>query len=178
MLWQKVHVHHIRVGEVLDLIDAGDVGHECTGAHVDEDPFGFQEIPVDPHLIGTFEAAVSPVERHVFQAFHPVRHPAVRLPDHFVLPRLDTFHVHFDRAVDDHAELCAPSGNIGGPSAGHQRLGRNTADVHTGAAVEMTLEYGYPQPFTVQAVGKGGPGLSGANHNRVIFGCHSSHLSR
>ena len=109
----------------------------------------------------------------------PVRHAAIRLRDDLVLARLDAGHVDADRTVDHDAEVVAAARDVRGAGARDQRLGRNAADIHTGAADALALEDRRLAAGGGEPHGQRRAGLAGADDDRVeAFGHASSPRAR
>ena len=151
MFGHVVQLHHGRIGQVVDLVQAGDRGDERARAGIDEDPLGLQPLAVDTHRMGVLEARVSLVDRAVGHVPEPGGHALARLPHDGVLAGLDAPHVDVDRAIDHDAEVVAPAGHVRGPGARDQRFGGNASDIHAGAAEQLALDDGRLQTFPGQS---------------------------
>ena len=88
------------------------------------------------------------------------------------LPRLHPRHVDADVAPDHHPEVGGAAGDVGGAGAGHQRLGGDAADVDAGAPEAVALDDRGAHAGGGQLRGETGPGLAGADDDRVVRVCH------
>ena len=126
---QKTHVHHVRIGEVVDFLQPWHRGRKSSRTDIQEDPVRFEHFAVYRDRPGAFEPPVTPVDRHIVGAFEPVLNAHGGGTDDVILARLDALHVDADRFLKGHTELRPSSSHVGRPGAGHQRLGRGAADV-------------------------------------------------
>src|SRR5262245_15436409 len=143
-------------------------------ADVDEDALRAQRAPADGELLAAGKARVAANQLDVLHAGDPAAEPVVRLFHHAVLARLDRAHVDFDPARGEPV-LGAAARHVHRARARDQRLGGNAADVDAGPADQLALDQRGAQPLAVQPRAKRGPGLTRADHDRVVaFDLHTS----
>ena len=157
------------VGQVVDLIQPRNLGHQGSPADVDEDVWRRQRLVVDGYAVRPREARVALVHRAPGIVLQPALDAAAGLAGDRVLARLHLLHVHHRAALDYHAVLGGATRGLRGISAGHQRLGRRAAGVDAGAAKAVALDHRHTPASLGQAVGKRRPGLAGADDDSVEF---------
>jgi hypothetical protein len=172
VLRQEIDLHHAGVREMGNLVEARELGNPGTGPDVDEDPVGLDRVPVHPNRVLAFKAGVPPVEGDVLHPLEPLGDSPVRLAGHLLHPRLDPGHVDLNGSFDPHAEVRGPARHIRGPRTGHERLGRDAADVDAGAPDLLALDHGHLEALAIHPVRERRPRLSGADHERVEAGDH------
>ena len=166
-----VEVQDADVGEVVDVGQAGDVGHHGAATDVEEDPVGLEHLVVDPDGVRSLEPGVPADQRAALHAVEPGL-DAVPIVEHDgVLARLDLCDVDRDLAGAD-TVLGAASGHVCGVRAGDQRLGRNAAVVDARAADELALDHCDGLPCGGQPAGEWRARLAGADDDGVEFACH------
>ena len=168
MLRQDVDSHHARVRQVVEAVEPGQWRHVGACSDVDEDLLRVELMLADTNLVWPREPRVSLVDGAVVHASEPALEPEVGFLHDRVLPCLHTPHVDANPAVDHDAEICGSAGDICGARACYQRLGRDTADVDTRAAEQVTFDDRHLPPRAGQLGRKTGPGLPGTDHDRVI----------
>ncbi len=143
MARQEVDVHHRTVGEVIDLIEAGYVGHSRTRTDVNENPIRCQELAPSLHLTGGHEPRMRFKDMAVLQTFKRPLDPAIGKPDDVILARFDALHIDFD-VTGAEAILRTAAGHMRGICTGDQGFGRCAARVDAGAAEATALDDGDP----------------------------------
>jgi hypothetical protein len=63
MARQDLEIHHRGIGQVVDVVDTGQIRHGSPAAGVEEDLSGGQKVVADAHCIGGFEARMAAIER-------------------------------------------------------------------------------------------------------------------
>ena len=169
VLGQDVDVHHARIREEVDCIEAGHrlEWHVSTPADVNEDLLGLKHIVSGPHEVRAFEPTVSLVHREVLRSPEPGLDTRVGPPHDGVLAGLDRGHVD-THPVADHAEVGTPTRHIGHSGARNERLRGNATRVHAGPSETPTLDYGYPTSSLRQVNRQTWTRLSRSDHDRVI----------
>jgi hypothetical protein len=137
---QEIDVQHRAVGEVVDLVEAGDVGHGGAAADIDEDLVGAEHLRPDRDLVRRHEARLALVDGAVLELLHRSLDALAGAAGDGVLARLDLLHVDRDLAADGEAVVRAAPGHVHGIGAGDQRLGGRAAGVDAGAAETAALD--------------------------------------
>ena len=177
VLGHPVNIHHGGIGEVRNVLHAGNIGHHRPAADVDEDFVSLQgalaRIASD-YIDGARpgETRLAPQQRDVLHAGNPGRKAVARLPDDAVLARLDGPHVDLDVARTE-SVLAAAARHMDRARAADQRLGGNAADVDAGAAEQLPLDDGGAQAFGAQARGKRGACLPGTDDDGIVAFDHA-----
>ncbi len=177
VLGQEIDLHHARVGEMGDAVEAGDVGHPRAGADVDEDALALDHLVADAHPPRALEAGMVVVDRAPLHAPQPFLDALGRAFDEGVLARLDLLHVDAHRAVDDDAEVGGAPRHVSGAGAGDEGLGRGAAGVDAGPAEALALDDGDGHAGAGQSGGEKRAGLPGADDDRVERLRHGSSVA-
>src|SRR5262249_35494591 len=134
---------------------------------IDEDAWRRERLLSDPDLARAGEAGVALVDRDIGVAPQSPLDAARGEAEHVVFALLDLLHVDTDGTLDPDAVLAGAPSRMGGIGAGDQRLGRRAAGVDAGPAEAMALDNGNAHSCARQAVRQGGPGLAGADNDRI-----------
>ena len=177
MLWHGVEFEHPDIGHVVDLRQPRHIGSHRAATDIEEDLVGLQHAPVDADRVCILEAGVAADERAPVHARQPRLDPIAVAVHDLVFARLHLGHVDADFACADTVFGAAP-GRVRGVRAGHQRLGRDAAVVHTGAADQFAFDHGDRLARLRQPTGKRRPGLAGADDDRVELLCHRTRIRR
>src|SRR5262249_31350745 len=136
-------------------------------AGIDED-LRSGELPIaDAHDARALEAGVTLDHGYIRSLAEPAFDALRRLGDDFVLARLHLRHLDANRAVDRHARGRGAACNPGRAGAGDKGLGRNAADVDASAAETIALDDRRLVTRAREADRQRGPGLAGADDDRV-----------
>ena len=170
MLRQEVHVHDRRVREGARALEP--VWLNGPAPDIDEDAVRLEKVVADPDSTGPFEASVPLEYCGVLHSLQPRLDTPAGGPRHAVLSGLDLLHVDGDGAIEDDAVLGGPARHVGDPRGGHQRLGRNTADVDARPSEEVPFDDRHLHPGPGEPTGEGRAGLPGPDNDRVVLRAH------
>src|SRR5277367_813973 len=159
------------VGEEVDILEAGNLGHHRTATDVEENPLGLQDLIADAQRVRVLESGMPPNDGAAVHSVQPVFDALAVVQHDLVFARLDFRHVHAHRSGPD-TKVGAATGQVRGVCAGHQCLGRDASVVDTGAADELALHHGNGVAGCGQPACERGPGLTGAHYDRVETPCH------
>ena len=166
MAGQGVELEQGGVGQRLDLIDAGKVGHDRPAADVDEESVRPRARRRRPQPWSAKRSGAWPVDdRAVRHALEPGFEMRARVPDDLVLSRHDGGEIDADRAGADAVIAGAPR-HMGGIGAGDERLGRRAAGVDAGPADQLALDQRDCLAGRGEPAGHRRTGLAGADHDR------------
>ena len=137
---QGIEVDHRAVGEIVDPVQAGHVGHRSPAADIDEDAVGAQDFRADLDLVRRREARVAAIDAGILEGRERSLDAAVGETDNVVFPRLDAFHVDLDLTSGAEAEVGAAPCQMDGMGAGNQGLGGRASGIDAGAAEAIALD--------------------------------------
>ena len=158
---------HRCVREEGNFADARDRRPGGAPADVDEDARRGQHLVADTHAITCLEARVALDHGAAGHAAQALLDAGAGIARHRIGARLDAAHVHAHGTVEDHAVVRPASREVGGVSAGDERLRRHATGVDAGAAEEMPLDERHCHAGRGQTTGEEGTGLAGADDDRV-----------
>ena len=176
MFWQEVDIHDARVGEIRYIVDTRPVGYAGAGTHVDEDPLSLEYGAVDFERVSSNEPGMTPNQVNIIHAVQPVSDALVRGSGNSIFAGLHAAHVDGYITVDGYSKFPGLPGQVSNACTADQRFGRRAADVDAGTADQFALDDGCLLSFLVQASGKRGTGLAGADDNRVVIAGHYAGL--
>ena len=155
--------------EVLDLIDAGEIGDDGAAADVDEDLRGFEEVVgiADSYCCGGFEACVAGEDGAVGHAAEPVLDAGAGFEEDLVFAGFDGLHVDGEAAGDGDAVEGGAACHLRGVGAGDEGLGGDAAGVDAGSAEELALDEGDLLAGFGEASCERGTGLAGPDDDGV-----------
>lgn len=165
------------MGQVVDPVEARDVGHDRAATDVEEDPVGVQFPVVDAQGVRIREMGVSANHGAAVHAGQPILDTLAVGQHDAILARLDLRHVHAD-PPGRHTVIGAATGQLGNVRAGHQRLGWDAPGVDAGAADQFALDDRDALPGGGQPSRKRGSGLAGTDDDRVEMFAHLTADSR
>jgi len=139
---QKIDLHHRRMGQIGDLLNARHRRHQRSPADIDENALGPKPLGPDLDLARRDKPGMTAVEGAVVSVFQCCGQTVSRLLDDGVLARFDSLHVDADVAGDRDAEFGRATGDPRGRGARHQCLGRGAAGIDAGAADRYSLGAG------------------------------------
>jgi hypothetical protein len=155
------------VGEVGHVADAGHVRHYGTTSHIDEDARRLEDLAARAESVRPLEAGVLLDDRAPASAAQMLLDAGPRVGDDLVGPRLDLDHVDRDGTAGDDPVVGSAPGDVGGPGARDERLGRHAPGVDAGSAEEVPLEEGDGQARLRQPPDQRRPRLAGPDDDRV-----------
>ena len=142
MLGQEVDLEHGGVVEVLDLVDAGEIGGGGAAAYVEEDLRGFEEIVADADRGGGFELCVAGVDGAVGIGAEAVLDGGAGFEEDLFLAGFGGLHVDGDFTGQFDAVERGAACHLRGVGIGNQGLGGDAAGVDAGSAEELALDNG------------------------------------
>ncbi len=167
-----VELHHARAGEGVHVADTGHVGDPGASADVQEDPLGLEHPIADDHAVGSVERGVTADELDRVDRVDPLPDALVGSLGDRLHAGLHARHVDHRLAADVEPELGAPACHVDRPGAGHERLGRDAAGVHTRASEQVPLDDRHPPALRRSPGCERRPGLPGPDHHRVVLVRH------
>ena len=172
MLGKEIDLHDARVGQVGHVLDPRHRRYAGARADIDEDALCLDQLVPDPDLARPLEARVIVEDGDVPGLAERLLHALGRGLDQRVLARLHAFHVDAHGRLDFYPEIGRAARQMGGPGAGHQRLGRRAASVDAGAAETLAVGDGNLHPGRGQPLRQGRTGLAGADDDGIERPAH------
>lgn len=173
MVRQFRQFEQIGVGVVANSLESFKRRHNCARAGIDEDFVGADVLPhrtvrpADGQRMRAGEARVAIEDGNVIRAAQPFLDAIARFADDLVLARLDRRQIDGDRAADLHTQIGGVARHVSRAGAGHIRLGRRAADIHTGPAEGRAFDdRGFTSALT-EPDSKRRTALSRADHDCV-----------
>src|SRR5258708_7831514 len=167
---QEIDIHHRSIGEVGDLLQAGDLRHDGTAADIDEDLLGAQDLRADVHFASRHKSRMALINPAVLQVLERSLDARSRKTRDIVLARLDAPHVYLDRALDYDAVVGAAASHMRGVGARDQRLRSRASRIDAIAAKPMALDDRHSHPRTTKSPRQTAPGWSTAADDRIERG--------
>ena len=170
MLRKKVDLEHGGVGEVIDLVDAGEGWDIGAATYVEEDLWGFEQVFAHSYCGGGFELCVAGVDGAVGIGPQAGFDAVARFEEDFFFAGFDGLHVDGEAAGNVDAVEGGAACHLHGVGVGDEGLGRDAAGVDAGSAEELALDDGDLLAGGGETSCEGGTGLAGSNDDGVELG--------
>ena len=177
----EIDLHHGAVGQVLDLLQAGNTRDGCAAAHIDKDAFSRQCFTVHIHFVRRLKSSMPLIDGAILHRFEILLHPRSGLTGDLIFPRLNLFHIYDYLTRDLDSEICGAMSHMGSIGAGHHRLGGDAPGIDARSTEFSPLDNRNFLSRGRQAARKGWRGLPGSDDDGVIGGAHvfqASHGAR
>src|SRR5690348_7035267 len=111
-------------------MNARDRRDRCTATDIDVNFVCFQDVIIDRNSSIRLKAGMALDDRAMFESSQPFLYAFVRPSGDFVFPRLHTFHIDADVAIDEKAVFRTSTSGVSSVGTGHERLRWNTSCIH------------------------------------------------
>jgi len=143
MRGREIDIHHRAVGEVRNLVQAGDRWDQRPPAHIDEDAIGLGTTPSTATFFVPNELAVAFINSAAFQRLQRALDSPPRCACDGILARLDRPHINPDGAADRHPVVAGAARQISRVYTRDERLGRRASGIDASAAEEFAFDHGH-----------------------------------